>query len=336
MEGDQQQPPPYMANQQVPGPAPRYERAASSLAVDTFKSGVDDFETWVDLFERAVYLATGARDQDTLYALYMQWLPLKLDLAAMNVLGQAVAVDWLPLKTELIRLLVDPQERYKWQSRLTTIKWDGKESFHSLAARVKRAVDKYDKEMPDEFKAREYFLRFRSAFKKPWRKVIDLGCRATERTLENAKDVALRYQLTMADEEDEGPEKESSKSVAFAGANLHADRATSIETSLAGIVTHMENMSVSMRNIEDRVSRLEDRVRTLESESRDDSSGSGSGGTWPGQYRQDHSNRGNRDNRHDETFDGHKSDRRENRHEGRRDDRRGDRRNGQRFGHREN
>ena len=201
---------------------------------------------------------------------------------------------------------------------------------------MKRAVDKYDKEMPDEFKAREYFLRFRSAFKKPWRKVIDLGCRATERTLENAKDVALRYQLTMADEEDEGPEKESSKSVAFAGANLHADRATSIETSLAGIVTHMENMSVSMRNIEDRVSRLEDRVRTLESESQDDSSGSDSGGTWPGQYRQDHSNRGNRDNRHDETFDGHKSDRRENRHEGRRDDRRGDRRNGQRFGHREN
>ena len=90
----------------MPGPAPRHEQAASSIAVDNFKSGVDDFETWVDLFERAVYVATGTRDQNTLYALYIQWLPLKLDLAALNVLGQAVAVDWLPLKTELIRLLV--------------------------------------------------------------------------------------------------------------------------------------------------------------------------------------------------------------------------------------
>ena len=79
-----------------------------------------------------------------------------------------------------------------------------------MAVHVKRAVDKYDKEMPDEFKACEYFLHFHSAFKKPWHKFIDLGCHATERTLENAKDVALRYQLTMADEEDEGSEKESS------------------------------------------------------------------------------------------------------------------------------
>ena len=236
----------------------RHEKAASSINVRDFKTDTDDFEEWVALFEKAVKLATNVRDAPSLHYLYIEWLPLKLDNAALAILKQARKTEWPELKDELTGLLVDPQERYKWQAKLTTIKWDGKESFHTLASRVVRAVNKYDKEMPNEFKKREYYFRFRSAFKKPMRRFIDMGCPAESRNIDAAKEVALRYQLTTADEDDDGPgEKDALKAVAFAGANLHADRATSLETALAGITTQLENMSMSLRSYEDRLASLE-------------------------------------------------------------------------------
>ena len=238
-------------------PPLRQEKAASSINVKDFKSDVDDFEEWVELFEKAVKLATNVRDEPTLHYLFKEWLPLKLDNAAHALLKQATKVQWPALKDELIGLLVDPQEKYKWQAKLTTIKWDGKESFHTLAARVIVAVNKYDKEMPDEFKKREYYFRFRAAFKKPMRRFIDMGCPADTRNIEAAKEVALRYQLTTVDDDGDGDEKDALKSVAFASANLHADRATGLETALAGITTQLENLSVTMRTYDERLASLE-------------------------------------------------------------------------------
>ena len=118
--------------------------------------------------------------------------------------------------------------------------------------------------MPDEYKVREYFLRFRNAFKKPMRRIIDMGCPANNRTLEMAKEVALRYQLSTADDDGEATNVETSKEVAFSGAYLHPDRATSLETAVAGINTQLENLSVSMRRINDRLDRFDNRLRALE------------------------------------------------------------------------
>ena len=236
----------------------RQEKAASSINIKDFKADTDDFEEWVELFEKAVKLATNVRDEATLHYLYIEWLPLKLDSAALAIHRQATKVRWPELKDELIGLLVDPQEKYKWQAKLTTIKWDGKESFHTLASRVKAAVNKYDKEMPVEFKDREYFFRFRAAFKKPMRRFIDMGCPADKRNIDAAKEVALRYQLTTVDDDDDGADdKDALKSVAFAGANLHADRATGIETALAGITTQFENLNVTLRTFDERLASLE-------------------------------------------------------------------------------
>ena len=86
-------------------------KATSSISVGMFKSGVDDFEIWVEYFEKAVWLATGARDANALEELYIHWLPLKLDSAANAVLKQARSVAWGPLKEELTTLSVDPQEK---------------------------------------------------------------------------------------------------------------------------------------------------------------------------------------------------------------------------------
>ena len=255
--------------------AVRQERGASSINVRDFRPDQDDFEHWVLLFEKAVKLATNVREKQALFDLFMEWLPLKLHSTAYATYRQAKCTTWPTLKEELIGLFIDPQERYKWQAKHTTIKWDGKESFHHLAARVIQAVDKFDKGMPDEFKTREYFFRFRDAFKKPMRRVIDMGCPANNRTIEMAKEVALRFQLSSADDDGDAIDPEP-VAVAFAGANLHPDRATSLETAMAGITTQLENMAVSMRRLNDKLCDFDGRLSAVEGNrrGRDDSRGS--------------------------------------------------------------
>ena len=246
--------------------AVRHERGASSINVRDFRPDEDDFEHWVLLFEKAVKLATNVREKQALYDLFLEWLPLKLHSTAYATYRQAKSTTWPTLKEELIGLFIDPQERYKWQANHTTIKWDGKESFHHLAARIIQTVDKYNKGMPDVYKVREYFLRFRSAFKKPMRRVIDMGCPASNRTIEMAKEVALRYQLSLADDDGEAGDADPLKGAAFANANLHPDRARNLEKAMTGITTHLESLAFSLRQMEDRLGDIEDRVNLLEGE----------------------------------------------------------------------
>ena len=240
----------------------RIEKPASSINCKDFRSDIDDFEQWVTKFERAVKLATNVRDNDQLYYLYKEWLPLKLDEAAYAIWLQTTKTRWPDLREELISLLVDPQEKYKWQAKLTTIKWDGKESFHALASRVKRAVDKYDKEMSQDYKNREYFFRFRAAFKKPMRRCIDMGCSENNRTIEAAKDIVLRYQITTADDDGNNPtDTVDLKGATFSNADFHLDQAANIEMSLAEITTKLDNLAFALQDIGDRLSTLEMRVR---------------------------------------------------------------------------
>ena len=246
--------------------AVRHERGASSINVRDFRPDEDDFEHWVLLFEKAVKLATNVREKQALYDLFLEWLPLKLHSTAYATYRQAKSTTWPTLKEELIGLFIDPQERYKRQANHTTIKWDGKESFHHLAARIIQTVDKYDKGMPDVYKVREYFLRFRSAFKKPMRRVIDMGCPASNRTIEMAKEVALRYQLSLADDDGEAGDADPLKGAVFANANLHPDRARNLEKAMTGITTHLESLAFSLRQMEDRLGDIEDRVNLLEGE----------------------------------------------------------------------
>ena len=119
------------------------ERPATSIPVDVFRSDHDDFGEWIQLFENAVVLATHAAD-DRKHELFRQWLPIKLDTRARDVYRNCTKEDWDDLKTEFRNLLIDPQEKYNWQARRTTIVWDGRESFHSLATRVKQSVNLYE------------------------------------------------------------------------------------------------------------------------------------------------------------------------------------------------
>ena len=264
-------PPPAMA---------RAERATHSIGVDTFKTGVDDFNEWIDLFEKAVKLATNVRDEDSLHFLYKEWLPLKLDKEARALLIQASAVNWPALKVELKGLLVDPQEKYKWLAKKTTIKWNGKESFHALASKIKAAIDRYEKDMPNEYKEREHFFRFRLALPKDYRDAIDMGCGETDRTIKKAVEMAQRTQMTQSD--DTEAKSVDFAGASFAGAALEENRTSSVELALAGITTQLENLTVSIRNVDTRIRAQDDRLRSLEK----------SAPYGSGNYRDDNRSRG--------------------------------------------
>ena len=134
--------------------------SVSSINIKEFNSEKDDFERWVKRFEKAVKLSTTRRDDASLHELNKEWLPLKLDDTANLSLEQldVASMDWPALKSKMEDVLIDPQQKLKWRTRQTTIKWDGKESIHMLRARVVRAINKYDKNMPQEVKDEECFV----------------------------------------------------------------------------------------------------------------------------------------------------------------------------------
>ena len=216
------------------------EKAASSISVKDFDSNTDDFDEWIELFEDSVVLATNPQTLARRHELYLQWLKQKLDAPARAVLKQipagtayASAGDVKGVKEQLQELLIDPHAVYKWQAMKTKITWDQKESFQELATRVKRAVDKYDKDLDDASKKRAYFFRFREALPKVYRNGIDVACRKDERTLENAKEIALAVQMT---QDEEG--------AALTGAAMADDRVHGLELDMAEVKTKRETWNL--------------------------------------------------------------------------------------------
>ena len=173
------------------------DKPAYSLPVSSFRSDQDDFDSWIELFEASVKVAHPAADEAAIHALNLKWLPLKLDDDARTIYGSKTKDTWPEVKPELKQLLVNPEDRYNWHARRSTIVWDGQESLHALATRIKRAVNKFDTEATEETRKREYFVRFRLAMPAEYKKAIDMNC-GDVRTLCNideAKKIALRLQM---------------------------------------------------------------------------------------------------------------------------------------------
>ena len=108
------------------------DKTPYSLQVSTFRFQHDDFEEWVDLFEKSIKLAYPTSDEDARKNYCVSWLPLKLDEDARTIFRNVTAATWDEIKAELKKLLVNPEDKYNWLARRGTITWDGKESLHSL------------------------------------------------------------------------------------------------------------------------------------------------------------------------------------------------------------
>ena len=214
------------------------ERGASSIPCLDYDSSKDDFETWIEKFEYAVNVATNAPTPARRQQLYLQWLPLKLDNEARAILKQVpTGLNYEQTIARLKELLIDEVEIYKWKMLEKTIKWDGKESFQALATKVKNAVDRYEKELSPQGKIWAYFFRFRHALPAtPYQDFIDTSLAKDDKTIENAKELALRVQMTQQSKE----AKTDPKQVSFTGAAMSDDRIHALELDMAKMKVERE------------------------------------------------------------------------------------------------
>ena len=194
-----------------------------SLAIENYRH-VDDFDEWILRFELAVELAHNVTGPDNLakrneYCL--KWLPVKIDEATWTLYRGITSRDWDTVKKELSTHLEDPQERYDWFAGRNPIIWDGKESFHSLAMRIKLKVDKYIEEAS---RPRENFQRFRGALTKEYKKAIDLGC-GDKWDVEEAKRIATRLRIAEGNASAVAQDEPEPRS--FAGAAMKDDHYSS-------------------------------------------------------------------------------------------------------------
>ena len=242
-------------------------RPAHGISIKDFESREDEFESWVKRFESAVKLAHNTdADADALNKLCIEWLPLKLDKEALSVYNNVTPVaantplTWADIKTQLGTLLINPQDKYNWlATRRGNIVWDGKESFHALATRVKTSVDKFD---PNCDKNQEYYFRFRSALTPDYRKAIDLGCR--EETIEEAKRVAYRF-LNATLDQATGEQPAGDKAVSFTGAAMSDDRIKTVELSVQSLGVKVENLGSQIEKLVKNRDGSRDQSRSRES-----------------------------------------------------------------------
>ena len=164
--------------------------ATFSLAVEDFHHG-DDLMHGLSYLNQLSAVTYNLDEGDALDKQCLAWLPLKLDDSAQREYESVKSKTWTEVKVEYSKLLDDPQDRYNWLSGKTKIVWDGKESFHSLSARIKRKVDKSG--YPNG-KKEQYFFTFRQALTADYRKAIDLHC-GLNWSLEEAIKIANRLRL---------------------------------------------------------------------------------------------------------------------------------------------
>ena len=219
------------------------DEPTSSIPIDAFNPDIDDFQEWISLFEDAVVLATNVKKEARKKELFKTWLPLVLDEQTRIIFRKCEKTDWDELIKELAKLLVDPQERYEWRAGRLKITWDQSESFHVLAARVTRAINKYE----DEPRPSDFFHHFRNALPADYGQAIDLGANAE--TIDEAMRVALRFRTAQSG-------KQNAPS-SFTAASMSNDRINDLECAL-------ERMSVTLEDVQEETRQLRKRVKQLE------------------------------------------------------------------------
>ena len=220
------------------------DEPTSSIPIETFNPEANDFQEWITLFEDAVVLATNVKKEARKKELFKLWLPLVLDDRTRLVFRSCKEKDWKELKKELAKLLVDPQDRYEWRAGRLKITWDRNESFHVLAARVNRAIDKYE----EEPRPSDYFHHFRSALPDDYIQAIDLG--ANEETIDEAMRVALRFRTAQS-----GKKREPEST--FTAASMSGDRMDDLECALERLSAKLENVEEEVEHLRRRLDRLE-------------------------------------------------------------------------------
>ena len=161
--------------------------AICDIPVNEFQPGVDNLDDWFDILENGIEILYG---EDVTEEIRKTWLRLKLDAGTRKILRSCnQKAKWEDLKAELSSMMVTQQDKYNWRAGHNRVQWDGHESFHVLAVRVRQSVDTH-MDNPREI---DYYDNFRNALPSSYRSAIDLHSK--KETLEEAKDVAFRFQV---------------------------------------------------------------------------------------------------------------------------------------------
>jgi hypothetical protein len=213
------------------------ERTTSTVACDKFEFGKgEDFAEWVEVFTRAVHNATNPQTNDRKDQVLLDWLPLCLNKEASHLFKSATSNTWDDLKAELIRLFEDKDEAYRWKTNPNAYRWNQKDSLSTVAAKIKRNVDKYQKELESaNGKKDAYYCRFYNAMPKEYRTAIDLGIKTGEESIENAVEIAKKVQRTKRANDDR---------VEFeaAGAEVDTDRLKAVEMGIASVQISLKKL----------------------------------------------------------------------------------------------
>ena len=127
-------------------------------------------------------------------------------------------------------------------------------SFHSLATRIRRKVDRFGNAANKDM---EYFMKFRLALPvEPYRKAIDIGC-GDKWELKEAMKIAGRLRIADADAAAATAAAApgamaaatlGERSVSFASASMSDDRLKAIERSIQELNLTVENLQEEKRN----------------------------------------------------------------------------------------
>ena len=215
------------------------DECTTDIPIEEFRSDYHDPDEWLNRFESAVVLATNETDDTRKEELFLCWLPLKLDDTMRMLLSDCADDSWTALKAEFKDRLITPQDKYSWRAGRKRITWDGQESFHVLAARIKRTIDRYN----DRARESDYYHEFRFALPRNYQQAIDLGHAAE--TLEEAKRIAFRCQAALACSDD-GAGATGGKSAAFVGGAMSYDPLTSIERGFQEMSLRLDDLEAEM------------------------------------------------------------------------------------------
>ena len=128
------------------------EKATNTIPIESFRSDVDDWDTWAIKFQKAIKLSTNAAEQ-RLPVLALDWIVFKLDDKALAIYENCEKDTWENLKNGMSQKLVSKTDIYRWKAGKLKPKWDGVEPFMALANKCKRSVDKYEKGLTADGKA---------------------------------------------------------------------------------------------------------------------------------------------------------------------------------------
>ena len=207
------------------------------------------------MFQDAVVLACNPLSEARKKELWRMWLPYKLDSSTRMIYKNCVKQQWAERMIEFKGLLRSPEEKYRWRAGHSKLVWDGEDSFHVLATKVKRSLDK-NMEAPTQS---DYYHAFRNALPENYQESLDWGQK--EETLAEAKRLAFKFQSVLTNKPGTDAKRGvvGGKTVGFVGASMSDDRLKALELSVQSLTVSVSESNADTKRFCEKVSGRMDR-----------------------------------------------------------------------------